>query len=54
VFRPLAKESYRAAATFDHPPYGQTAPTLRRLSERFEDVAEGLRRLYSSLRTFEA
>lgn len=54
VFRPLAKESYRVAATFVFHPHGETAPTLSRLSDRFDEVAECLRRVYSSLRAFEA
>jgi hypothetical protein len=54
VYQRIAKESYRVAGTFDFHPFADSAPTLARLSRRFEDVAESLRIVYASLRTFEA
>lgn len=37
------RASYAIAGSFDHEPFAQEAPILRRLSARFEEFQEGLR-----------
>lgn len=54
VYRQLGKESYYIASLFDHRPYSDMAPTFSRLSRRFDEVADSIQRVYSSLRSFEA
>ncbi|MGE0001879.1 MAG: hypothetical protein AB7F50_04000 [Fimbriimonadaceae bacterium] len=54
AYRQLGKESYYVASLFEHRPYSDMAPTFSRLSQRFDEVADSIQRVYSSLRSFEA
>lgn len=54
ALRMIGKESYYVASLFEHRPYSDLAPTFSRLSTRFDEVSESIRKVYSSLRSFEA
>ena len=47
-------QSYHLVSTFEHPPFGEEAPTFRRLSEGFAEYASALAQVASKLSFYAA